>query len=107
MAMWPLAAEILMDCGNVMLAALNFSLIHFLKLKFYGTFTYIIQIVHSNAHLNPLKGVFSNISLIFGVILNFQFAEILDSQETWPWKVMNFSHVCTHYLNAVSSWTLH
>ena len=32
-AMGPLAAEILMDCGNVMLAALTFSLVHFLKLK--------------------------------------------------------------------------
>ena len=37
----PLAVEISMDCGNVMLAALNCSYIHFLKLKYYGNFTYI------------------------------------------------------------------
>ena len=73
MAVWPLAVEILMDCGNRMLAALNFSLIHFLQLKFCGTFTYIIQIVHSNAHLNTLKGVFSDKPLIIVVILHFQF----------------------------------
>ena len=64
-AMWPLAAEILMDCGNFMLAALNFSLKHVLKLNLYGTFTYIIPIFHSNAHLNPLTGVFSDKPLIF------------------------------------------
>ena len=61
--MWP-AAEILMDCGNFMVAALNLSLIHFLKLKYYGTFTYITQIVHSNAYLNLFKGVFSDKPLI-------------------------------------------
>jgi hypothetical protein len=49
-AMWPLAKYIFMDCGNVMLAALNLSLIHFLKLTFYGTFAYITQIVNSNGH---------------------------------------------------------
>ena len=59
-AVQSLAAEIVMDCGNFMVAALNFSLKHFLKLKYYGTFTYITQIVHSTAHLNPLKGVFSD-----------------------------------------------
>ena len=71
----------------------NFSLRHFLKLKFYGSFTYITQIVHSNVKMNPIEGVFSDKPLIIAVILNFQFAEILDSQETWPWKVLNFSHV--------------
>ena len=54
----PLAKEIFMDCGNFILAALNVSLIHFLKLKYYGNFTYITQIVHSNAHLT-LKTLFS------------------------------------------------
>ena len=48
------------DCGNVMLAALNSSLIHFLKFKYYATFTYITQIIHSDAHLNPLKGILSD-----------------------------------------------
>ena len=43
-AVQPLAAETLIDCGNLMLAVL-----HFLKLRYYGTFT---QIVHSSAHLN-------------------------------------------------------
>jgi hypothetical protein len=42
----PLTAEIFMDCGNIMLAALNFSY-----------FNFITQIVHQNAHCNPLKGV--------------------------------------------------
>ena len=92
MAVWALAAKILMDCGNFMLAVLNFSIIHFLKLKFYGTYTYTTQIVHSNSHLNPLK-VFSNKPLIIAGILKFQFVEILDSQETWPRKVLIFSHV--------------
>ena len=72
----------LMDCGNVLLAPLNYFLIHFLKLKLYGTFTYITQIVHSNAHLNPRKGVFSDNSLIIVIILVFQYVEILDSEET-------------------------
>ena len=54
-AVWQLTADILMGCGNVMLAALNFSLIPFSKFKYYGTFTYITQIIHSDAHLNPLK----------------------------------------------------
>ena len=66
-AMQPLASEILMDCGNYMLAALNFSFIK-LKLKYYGTFTYITQIVHSYAHLNPLQGVFSDKPLIIAVV---------------------------------------
>ena len=72
-----------MDCGNFMLAALNFSLIHFLTLNYYVGFTYITQIVQSNAHLNPLKGIFSDKSLIIAEIQNFQFAEIANSQETW------------------------
>ena len=46
-----------------MLGALNFSLKHLLKLKYYGSFTYIKQIVHSNTHLNTLKGVFRDKSL--------------------------------------------
>ena len=40
-ALWPLTVEILMDCGNYMLAV--------------RTFTYITQTIHSDAHLNPLK----------------------------------------------------
>ena len=95
-AVQPLAAEILMDCRNCMLAVLNFTLIHFLKLKYYETLTYITQIVHSNAHFTPLKCVFNEEPLIIVVILNFQFAEILDSQETWTRKVLNFSHVCIY-----------
>jgi hypothetical protein len=54
-----------------MLAAPTFSLIHFLKLKYFGTFTYITQIVHLNAHLNPLEGDFKPLRI--AVILNFQF----------------------------------
>ena len=83
-AAWPLAAEILIDCRNFMLPALIFSLIHFLKLKFYGNFTYITQIVYSKAQLNPLDGVFSDKPLIIAVIETGQFAEIKESQETWP-----------------------
>jgi hypothetical protein len=55
--MQPLTAEIVMDWGYFMLASLNCSLIHFLKLK-YHILTYIAEIVPSNANLNPLK-VFS------------------------------------------------
>ena len=50
-----LSAEILRDCGNCLLETLNSSCICFLKLKYYGTFTYIIQYDHSNAHLNLIK----------------------------------------------------
>ena len=54
---------------------------------------YITQTVHSNAHLNALKGVFSDKPLIIAVILNFQFFGNFNSQEMWPQKVLNFSHV--------------
>ena len=81
-AMWTVTAEMLMDCGNFMLVALNFSLIRFLKFKNYGTFTYITHICHSNAHLNPIKGIFSDKTLMIAEILNFQFAVILNSKET-------------------------
>ena len=40
-AVWPLVAEILIVCGDFMLAALNCFLIHFLNLNFFGTFTYM------------------------------------------------------------------
>ena len=63
-AVQPLVAEICMDCGNCMLAALNFSLLYFFKLKYYGNFTYITQIVHSNSHLNHFKGIFIDKPLI-------------------------------------------
>ena len=52
--------EILMDCVNFVLVALNYSLIHFWKLKNYVTFTYIALILQSNPQLNPLKGIFSD-----------------------------------------------
>ena len=42
----------------------------------------ILQIVHSHAHLNPLKTVFSEKPLI------------LHSQEMWQRNVLNFCHVC-------------
>jgi hypothetical protein len=55
-AVGPLAAEILMGCRNFMFAAaLTFSIIHFLNLKYFGTFSYKAQIVHSSTNLNPLK----------------------------------------------------
>ena len=63
-----MTVEILTDCGNFMLEALNFSLEHFLKLKHFGTFTYITQIIHSNASLNLFKGIFSNKPLIIAEI---------------------------------------
>jgi hypothetical protein len=44
-----LAAEILKDCGNLMFAALNFSLIHILNSKYHGNLTYI---THVNMCLN-------------------------------------------------------
>ena len=50
-----LSAEILTECGNCLLKTLNFSCICFLKLKYYGTFTYIIQYDHLNANLNLIK----------------------------------------------------
>ena len=50
-----LSAEILMNCGNCLLETLNLSCIFVLKLKYYGTFTYIMQYDHLNAHLNLIK----------------------------------------------------
>ena len=63
-------------------------------LKYWGDFNHITQIVHSSAHLNPLKGIFSEKLLIIVEILIFQFAEIFNTWKTWPRKVLNFSHVC-------------
>ena len=78
-----------MDCVNFMLAAPNFSLIGFLKLKYYGKFNYITQIVHLNAHLNPLKGIFThnfgNFNLSIG--RNFQFPRNASAED------LNFFHV--------------
>jgi hypothetical protein len=79
---WSLATEISWICGNFKLAALNCSLICFVKLKYYVSFNYITQIIHSNAHFNPFQGVFSDKLLIFVEILSFQFAEIFNSFET-------------------------
>ena len=45
--------------------------IHLLKLKYYGTLTYITQIVISNTHLNTLKGVFRDNLLLIAEIQNF------------------------------------
>ena len=63
-----LSAEIVMYCGNVMLTAQNFSLLHFLKLKYNESFTYIMQYLHSNPHLNQMKGIFTNKHLIIAEI---------------------------------------
>ena len=45
--------------------------IHFIKLKYYGNFTYITQNVHSNAHLHHFKGIFSDETL--SICVNFKF----------------------------------
>ena len=50
-----LTADILTDCKTCLLETLNSSCICFLKLKYYVTFTYIIQYDHLNAHLNLIK----------------------------------------------------
>jgi NADH:ubiquinone oxidoreductase subunit K len=66
-----LTAEILTDCGNLMFA-LNFSLIHSLKLKYYANFTYNTQIVNLHAHLNHFKDIFSEKSFKIAIIFNIQ-----------------------------------
>ena len=76
---WSLTVEISMDCGNLMLAAENIFLIRFLKLKYFGTFTNITPTVHSNAHLNTLKGIGSDKLLIIVEIYNCQFLVMLNS----------------------------
>jgi hypothetical protein len=53
--MWTLSAEFLTDCGNCLLETLDFSFICFLKLKYYGTFTFILQYDNLNEHLNLIK----------------------------------------------------
>ena len=75
MVVLSLTAEFLMDCRNLMLAALKLSLLHFINLKYNGTFTYITEIVHSNTYFIPLKGIFSEKSLIIqlSILGNLQF----------------------------------
>ena len=92
-AVLTLPEEILMDCGKFMLAALNFSLICFLKFKCYSTFTYSMQYVHSNSSLNLLKCTFRDKPPPIAEISNVQFAEILNVSEKFPRKVVKFSHV--------------
>ena len=70
MAVWPLAAEISWDCGNFQLEAVHFSLICYVKLKYYGNFNHIIVDIFS-----------------------VQFAKFFNSQETCLRKVLDFSHV--------------
>ena len=88
---WALAAYISWDCGNFQLETLK---LFSICLKYCRNFNHITLIVHPNAHLNPLKRNFSEKLLIIMKILSFQFAEISYSQETRPWKVWNFLHVC-------------
>ena len=47
-----LTAEVLMDLGKIVHAELIFPLIHVFKLKYNGTFTYIMRHGHSNVHLS-------------------------------------------------------
>jgi hypothetical protein len=70
-----LATDISWDYGHFQHAALNFFLICSLKMKCYGNVNHITQIVHSNAHLNHLKGIFSDKLFLIVEILSFQFAE--------------------------------
>ena len=90
LVMQSLTVEILMDCTQKIASSTD---IFSYTLKYYGNFTFITQIVHSDAHLNPSEGIFSDKQLIIAEISNFQFAEILNTQEIWPQKVSNFSHV--------------
>ena len=79
-AVWPLAAQISWDCWNFQLAPLNFSLMCLLKLKYYGNFCHIFQIVRSNAHLNPLHVIYNDKLLIIVEILSCHFVEIFQFQ---------------------------
>ena len=71
-----LFVQTLMDCKNVILAALTFFLLGFLKLKYYGTFTYIMQNVHSYA-----------VSVIFGLKVDgwqmFSFVIFVIAVQKW------------------------
>ena len=78
---------------NIYKLWLNLSLMCCIKLKYYGNFYYITQIIHLNAHLNPIKGIFSEKLHIAVEILSFQFEENFNSQEMWLRKVLSFSHV--------------
>jgi hypothetical protein len=87
-----ISKEILMNFGNCRLETLNFSYILFLKLKYYGSFSYIIQYDHLNAHLSLKK---SNKPSIIAEIYNSQFVEVLNVPKMCPQKVLNFSRVCS------------
>jgi hypothetical protein len=70
-----------MDSCNCMLAAQNLPPIQLLKVNYYVNFTYITQIVHSDANLNtsePLK-------------------KTIITVEMCPQRVLNFSHACLIY----------
>ena len=52
--MWICGSEILCLQQEIFLLKLLF------KFKYYGTFAYITQIIHPDAHLNHLKGILSD-----------------------------------------------
>ena len=95
--------EILMDCGNFMLTALNFSIICWLKFIYHGTFTYITKIIHSNAHLNPFYGIFSEHPNILQKFKTFNFripnkrVRFLMSLKVIWWKVREYEFICNLY----------
>ena len=106
MADCPLTAERLLDCRNFMLAALNFSLLRFLKFKCYKTFTYITQIIHSDAHLTSLKGILSDKPLIIATfktfnLRKFKFLKKLVCGRFWTFLVNAIYRMSWHPTNRI------
>ena len=84
-----LRAEILMDCKKIIATSTEF---------FSWNIMEILMFLHKLfIQMNPFEGIFSDKQLIIAESSNFQFAEILNTQEMQPRKFLNFSHVCQQF----------
>ena len=68
--------EILMDCGNLIVGSLNCSLIGFLKLKYFGTFTHYAPYFNPTENFDQIKDIFSYNPSIIVEIQNRKFVDI-------------------------------
>jgi hypothetical protein len=84
-ALWPLAAKILMACEREKNSCSN-DFVSYTLLKVDILWNFCLYYTNFSFKC-PLECVFSDKPLIIAFIFNFQFAEILDSQGTWRQKV--------------------
>ena len=88
--------RVITDCGNVdglrKSYACSTEFVSYTLLKV--QILLITQFFHSNAHLNTLKGIFSDKPRIIVKIYNFPFAEILNSINNMTVEGFELSYVC-------------